>query len=273
MRGDYLLTTQTLFCGYSHHAQPFQINYIDSLPTYLLRLQTEGSCKALIRGKMHTIRSGDLIIFRPGESYQLEVDVNEEAPYPEKVYSSDYYVMCRGSWIDTWWARQHRPQVVRIDPDEKLLSIWRLLILEKRRLNVENIELSNYLLRSLLLVLDQAMTTPHTLKGKTFIASRMKRYIEEHATVPFKLEELAKNVDLSVSRAVHLFKENFEKTIIQYTHEVRLSLAEERMKYSKMTLEQIADSCGFGSYSHFFRVFRSHYGMSPAMYREMGEVK
>jgi AraC family transcriptional regulator of arabinose operon len=267
------MTVQMLTCGYSHHAQPFRIGYNGSLDTYLFRLQTEGSSKALIHGKMQTIRTGDLMLFKPGESYQLEIDVNDDAPYSEKVYSSDYYVMCQGSWIDSWWKRQQRPQVTPIDPDEKVLTIWRLLILEKRRLHVENKELSNYLLRSLLLALDQAMTAQQTIKGKSFIASRMQRYIEEHATIPFQLEDLAKSVDLSVSRAVHLFKENFNKTIIQYTHEVRLSMAEERMKYSTMTLEHIAETCGFGSYSHFFRVFRNHYRISPAKYREKSEQK
>jgi AraC family transcriptional regulator of arabinose operon len=33
-----------------------------------------------------------------------------------------------------------------------------------------------------------------------------------------------------------------------------------------MTLEHIAETCGFASYSYFHRVFRSHFGMSPAEY-------
>lgn len=217
---------------------------------------------------MKAIQSGDLIMYKPGEPYQLMVDVQTATPYKGKVYSSDYYVMCQGSWIDSWWCKQHRSQITRIDLDEKVLSIWRLLILEKRRLEVKDTELSDYLLRALLIALDQADKMPNSTDGKPFIASRMQRYIEEHATVPFKLQDLAESVDLSVSRAVHLFKENFQKTIIQYTHEVRLSIAEERMKYSTMTLEQIAVTCGFGSYSHFYRVFRKQYGISPAKFRD-----
>lgn len=267
------MAAQILSCGYSHHAQPFSVGYFNSLKYYLFRLQTEGTCKALIHGKMQTIHAGDLMVFKPGYPYQLEFEMHNDSPHSGKVYSSDYYVICQGSWIDSWWNRQDRPQVISIDPDEKVLSIWRLLILEKRRLEIENNELSNYLLRSLLLALDQAITMPHTIKGKSFVASRMQRYIEEHATIHFQLEDLAKTVDLSVSRAVHLFKETYGKTIIQYTHEVRLSIAEERMKYSTMTLEQISATCGFGSYSHFFRVFRNFYGVSPAQYREFGEKK
>ncbi|WP_245247400.1 helix-turn-helix domain-containing protein [Paenibacillus sp. PvP091] len=41
----------------------------------------------------------------------------------------------------------------------------------------------------------------------------------------------------------------------------------ERMKYTSITLEQIAESCGFGGYSYFHRVFKEHYGVSSGVYR------
>ncbi|UUZ97522.1 helix-turn-helix transcriptional regulator [Paenibacillus sp. P25] len=72
---------------------------------------------------------------------------------------------------------------------------------------------------------------------------------------------------MSLSRAVHLFKACYGKTMIQYALEIRLNAALERMKYSSMTLEQIAETCGFASYSYFHRVFRARYGVSPAQYR------
>lgn len=260
--------TIVLACGFSHHAQPFRIGYSASLKTYLFRLQTEGSCQAYFNGQLQTVQTGDLLLYKPGDAYELVIDRQRQLdqPHPGKVYSSDYHVLCQGDWIDDWWKRSSRRQILRIDPDEQVLPIWRLLIAERRRLHRESSELSEYLLRSLLLSFDLTTTMAYDQTGPAFVASRMKRYIEEHATAPFKLEELAQNVGLSVSRAVHLFKENFQKTIIQYTHEIRLSIAVERMKYSNMTLEQIAETCGFGSYSHFFRVFRKHYGVAPTQY-------
>ncbi|WP_420852214.1 helix-turn-helix domain-containing protein [Paenibacillus hamazuiensis] len=70
-----------------------------------------------------------------------------------------------------------------------------------------------------------------------------------------------------------MFKQIFGKTMIQYALEIRLSTAIERMKYSTMTLEQIAESCGFGSYSYFHRVFREKYGVSPTDYRSSETVE
>lgn len=56
--------------------------------------------------------------------------------------------------------------------------------------------------------------------------------------------------------------------MIQYAIEIRLKAAVEQIKYSnEMTLEHIAEICGFASYSYFHRVFRAHFGLSPVEYR------
>jgi AraC family transcriptional regulator of arabinose operon len=96
----------------------------------------------------------------------------------------------------------------------------------------------------------------------------MKRFIEENATARFKIEEPASYAGLSVSRSVHLFKEHTGLTMLEYATEIRLSAALERMKYTTMPLEQIAETCGFGEYSYFHKVFKQHYGVSPGTYRK-----
>ncbi|BBH21753.1 hypothetical protein Back11_30980 [Paenibacillus baekrokdamisoli] len=262
--------TETMDCGYSYHSQPFQTGFPEGMSNYLFRFQTEGSCEALVDGRMQRIDAGDLLLFKPGDAYVLNMtnlqsgqDITDTA-----ISSGDYYIMCRGPWLDEWWSRKDRPQRVKVVADERWLSIWQALILEKRRFLEEDLELADYLLRSLCLGLDRAIKTQSVLQGKSFIATRMKNFIDEHAGEAFTIQMVADHVGLSVSRTVHLFKECYGMTIIQYTQNVRLSMAAERIKFSRMTLEHIAETCGFGSYSYFFRVFRQKHGISPAAYRD-----
>jgi AraC family transcriptional regulator of arabinose operon len=140
--------------------------------------------------------------------------------------------------------------------------------LQKLRMEDADQELLGYLLQALCLNLARAASETVSLQGRPFTGTRMKRYIEAHASVTFKVEDVAAHVGLSVSRAIHLFKEYFGKTMIEYAQEVRLSSAVERMQYSAMTLEQIAESCGFGSYPYFHRVFKLKHGVSPKVYRQ-----
>ncbi|WP_438447225.1 AraC family transcriptional regulator [Gorillibacterium sp. sgz5001074] len=255
---------QLLACGYSYHRQPFghassQISY------YLFRLQTEGSCRALVNGEMTTLAPGDLLLYRPGEPYELQI-----GPEPHgkgQVASGDFYLYCRGSWIDRWWEESPKSGRCRIHPDENLISLWRHLNLEHRRTEERNEELVAYLLRSLCLTISRLVKESDTPQGRSYTALRMKNYIAEHAVTPLKVEDVARHVDLSVSRAVHLFKDIFGTTMIRYAQEVRLASALERIRYSDMSLEQIAEASGFPSYTYFHRVFRDKYRMSPSEYR------
>ncbi|WP_081667047.1 helix-turn-helix domain-containing protein [Paenibacillus pinihumi] len=256
-----------LMCGFSHHTQPFSNIYESNRPGYLFRLQTEGRATALVNGEMREITGGDLLLYAPEDPYQLSILPFDHPQRGRIISSSDYYLACHGSWIDDWWRRRKRPQLIRIDPEDRLLSLWRNLILERRGVGGERPELTDYMLRSLCLSIDRKIDEQSSQQGRPFIASRMKAYIEEHATSSMRIEDLAEHVQLSVSRASHLFKEHVGKTIIEYALEIRLSVAEERMKYSSMTLEQIAETCGFGSYSYFFRIFRRKHGISPAEFR------
>lgn len=259
--------SQLFMCGFSHHTTPFQ-TASPSLPAYLFRLQTEGIATALIDGDMRIVKSGDLLLYPPGSPYQLNIQNYDHTNRGRIVYSSDYYLSCQGNWIDQWWQRHTRQTRIRIPLDEHLISLWRMLILEKRKLNKQSDELIEMLLRSLCLMIDQLIEVQYTHNDRSFIAYRMKAFIEDHATASFRVRDLAEHVGLSVSRTTHLFKQFFGQSILDYALEVRIAIAKERMLYSSLTLEQIAVTCGFGSYSYLYRVFRKKTGMTPAQYRK-----
>lgn len=65
-------------------------------------------------------------------------------------------------------------------------------------------------------------------------------------------------------------KKMFGQSIMQYGQHIRLSMERERILFSKMSLEQIAETCGFNSYTHFYRVCRAKYGVSPREFRLAG---
>ncbi|SDE36670.1 AraC family transcriptional regulator, arabinose operon regulatory protein [Paenibacillus sp. UNCCL117] len=263
------MSATLLTCGYSFHSERFTMHHKNGSPHYLFRLQTEGVCQVCINGRWAHIEAGHLILIKPGDTYTLLV---EEQPLPDgqlvPVASGDYYLYGEGEWLESWWRRSERASVSRIVLDEKLVSLWQQLLLENMRTaGGETAELTDYLLRALCLYLDRAVTETAPKQGKPFAAVRMKRFIEEHATRSFKVEEAAEQAGLSVSRAVHLFKECFGKTMMEYALELRLAAAVERMTYTSMTLDQIAQTCGFGGYSYFHRVFRETYGVAPGRYR------
>lgn len=236
----------------------------EGIATYIIRLQAEGECEALIDGRMVTIYPGDLLLFRPGDMYDLRIG-EKASPLG---FSADYYVMCTGEWVDSWWDKHKRPTKLRIADDGKLQSVWQQLILEKRRLDGGNPEILEALFKALCLLLDRAIgEAPASSSASRLLALKMKSYVEEHATSMLRLEDVAGHAGISVTRAVHLFKAQFGYSIMQYAGQIRLAMALQLMDKSNYTLERIAEESGFGSYTYFHRVFRERYGVAPGAYR------
>ncbi|RKP48882.1 AraC family transcriptional regulator [Cohnella endophytica] len=257
-------------CGYSRHIEPFRQDYRNGLDTYIIRLQVEGFSKALIGGEVVEIMPGDLLLFEPGDMYELNIGTPGEPMKP----NGDYFIMGTGPGMDEWWARKSRPTITKLVEDERIKGLWQQLIQETRRLDGGHSELIALLVRSVLLLLDRAIEeAPPTQSVSAFHALKMRNYIEKNAASVVRLQDIAANAGLSVSRAVHLFKEHFGMSAMQYVQQLRLSHAVAMLDHSVMSLEQIASESGLGSYTYFHRVFRSTYGISPGTYRKRQVAK
>ncbi|MGN7456723.1 helix-turn-helix domain-containing protein [Paenibacillus pasadenensis] len=255
-----------VLCDYSRHEQPFQQSMRGGLECYLFRLQIEGQASVLLGGRMETVLPGELLLFPPGEAY--EIDIVPGGDEPGHGASADYYFMATGSWLDRWWQQEARPRRARIADDGKIQGIWHQLALESRRLDGGSPEILSALLQALCLLLERAIREAPAKGGPgALLAMKLKHFVEAHATRAFTLDEAAAHVGISKTRAVHLFKQETGGSIMQYAQQVRLALALRLMAGSQLTLEQIADEAGFGSYTYFHRVFREKYGVPPGAYR------
>lgn len=262
-----MASIEILTASYSYHAKPFHVVEREGIKThYLLRLQSEGRCRTRVGGTEYAIEPGDLLLVPPDAVYELHVEETEQDG-ERRVASGDYFIFCRGSWVDRWWSEQTRPAKLRIPLDDGIVTLWRQLIAEHRRRPAAPPGMTDYLMRAILLSVDRLCSERQPEGGAAFLAYRMKSFIEERATLRFKLDDLAGHCGISVSRAVHLYKQFFGKSIIQYALEVRLKSATERILYTQTPLEVIAESSGFPSYTYFFRVFKRKYGLSPQQFR------
>ncbi|WP_311202003.1 AraC family transcriptional regulator [Aquibacillus koreensis] len=249
------------FCGYSFHTEGFYSSFKTGMGGYLFRLQTEGTCEVVVRGEHILIEKGDLLLVKPEDEYEILIAEGQN--------SGDYHLLFSGTWMDDWWNQSPKPTTVRVDLDDEFLSLWRFIISEFRRPDMEkNDALTNHLLRALCLSLERTITERSPGFKRPYVVTRMMRYIEEHAIEQtFTIDHVATCANLSVSRSVHLFKDYVGKTMIAYAQQVRLSAAIDQMTYTNQTLETIAYNCGFGAYSYFHRVFKKHYGVAPGEYR------
>lgn len=265
------MTNDILLCEYSYHNHKKYFNWKSGLDYYFIRLQTEGECRAQINEEIYHLSTGDLILSKPEDRCELFIEEYTDSSGGSVISSGDFYIMCKGPWMEQWWNRKKRNTLSRVYDDRHIIVLWKEIILEKRQIYEKDEELLDYLLKALCLSIDNALkNSDHFRHPVSQSAYAMKSYIEEHAAQPLKVEDVAKHVGFSNSRASHLFKDYFGKTIIDYALELRLNTAMRLIKNSEMSLEQIADMSGFRSYTYFYRVFRKNVGMTPTQYRTEG---
>ena len=94
-------------------------------------------------------------------------------------------------------------------------------------------------------------------------------YIRTHFDQPVSLEDLADQCSMSTSHLIRSFQRYLNCTPHEYLLAFRLKQSKQLLLSTSMSIEQIAEQCGFNSASHFARAFRKNNGASPSTFRQV----
>lgn len=111
--------------------------------------------------------------------------------------------------------------------------------------------------------------TSNTASSKIYsIAS----YIHNHYGEELSLDILAKKFYVSTYYLSRLFKEVTGFTLINYIQMTRVRNAQQLLLFTNIKITEIAEKCGFTSFSQFNRVFNKFCNMSPRNYKLQGTI-
>ncbi|TAH68846.1 MAG: AraC family transcriptional regulator [Anaerolineaceae bacterium] len=97
-------------------------------------------------------------------------------------------------------------------------------------------------------------------------------YIHNHFAEELSLDILASKFYLSNYYISHLFKEVTGFTLINYIQMTRTRNAQQLLLFTDTKITEIAEKCGFTSFSQFNRVFNKYCKTSPRKYRQQGHL-
>lgn len=92
-------------------------------------------------------------------------------------------------------------------------------------------------------------------------------WMNAHNDKHLPLDGLAKLTGLSVTHFRRLFCDTFKETPAKYALRLRLNRAREALETTEDTIASIAIDAGFYDQSHFVKVFRTIYKITPTAYR------
>jgi AraC-like DNA-binding protein len=97
--------------------------------------------------------------------------------------------------------------------------------------------------------------------------ARAKQLLSHRFREPWTLELLAQEVGVSRARLAALFSAETGSTIHRTLVKRRIAAAEELLRRSDLTIEEIANACGFQTGKHFAQLFHSQNGCTPRKFR------
>lgn len=158
--------------------------------------------------------------------------------------------------------------------DRSLIEDLFLKMLQEDRTRKEGYQLAlqGFLLQ-LLVLLDRHAKTgsasafkhPSPIHEKI---SEIAQFINQNYHEALSLTSLANRFYISPSYLSKVFKETTNFTLVEYINNVRIKEAKRLLLESRKKVVEIAAEVGFGSVTHFGRVFKEITGNSPLFYRK-----
>lgn len=93
-------------------------------------------------------------------------------------------------------------------------------------------------------------------------------YIRHRACQGIKVEQVLDHLQTSRSNLELRFKNEMNKTIHQVIHEEKISRAKNLLQQTDISIQEIAEICGYPSIQYFYSVFRKEFGMTPTVFRK-----
>jgi|SRR5207253_8627720 len=84
-----------------------------------------------------------------------------------------------------------------------------------------------------------------------------------------RLEDLAREVNLSIWHLSHLFKSEMNDSPAHYLKSVRLEHACDLLAATNLSVKEVMHKVGLSDQSHFAKDFKKVYGITPTQYRSL----
>ena len=94
------------------------------------------------------------------------------------------------------------------------------------------------------------------------------RFIWDNYRLPLSLDEIAAQTGMSRSALGRAFRRHLNRSVNDELVRKRLERCTELLCSTDLTAGDIAAFTGFPTHSHFYRVFRRTFGVSPRQYRK-----
>lgn len=248
----------TLFCKRPH------VSTRNTLDSYLLLIILKGSGVITYKDSVHEVRAGDLLFINCNEKYSHCCKKDDPWEFTWLHFNGP-----TAAELHSLFVRRNGSVLLRtgdISPFLALLSSLNSVMTERNR----DYEFTASMLITELYTRVLLATTSHQAQSTTDEKLHLiKEYLNKNFSHPISLDALSEEFYLSKFYMSRRFKELFGTTVFQYLTSCRINHSKKLLRFTSLTVGEIARECGFEDAAYFNKVFHDAEGMTAGKYRKL----
>ncbi|MGN1417441.1 MAG: AraC family transcriptional regulator [Oscillospiraceae bacterium] len=246
--------------------------YFHSHDFYEIYFFVDGNVKYYIENESYELAKGDVLVIPPGKLHRPVI--GENVPYERYVLWIYSPYAARSERIGGFIGGINRlteEKNTRLasfegEPLRELTGLF-----DKLLVNYETGDRTAFFIAESCIVLilgeilDKLKSMERVGEEQGDLIRQVIGYINRHVADSPSLEELSARFFVSKYHLSHKFRDYTKTTVHQYILMKKVNLAKELLEKG-ITPKEVCESCGFSSYSNFYKVFRAQTGVSPKDY-------
>lgn len=230
----------------------------------------------LLEDNISHVHQGDLVLI-PKRVIHMTTDAGTDAHERYVVYFKESFLrgIAQTSQLDELMrCLRGDAKVVRLSAAEQAFMERLLvkLLREEEKPAKHNELYKRLLLTEMLLFLDRLDINSQaenrsSLSSVHSKAHQVARYIRENYDKPLSLASISEQFYISPWYLSRVFRQATGMRLTEYLNNVRIKEAQRLLRKTSMSVTDIAAQVGYGSHTHFGRIFRRIMGTSPLKYR------
>ncbi len=233
--------------------QHASLRYFEPKETHVTRFCRDDVLLLVFEGTLHFTEDGNEYDLGAGEYFIQKKETHQSALRPSD--SPKYlYVHFLGAWEEEGEILPRRGTFL---PDE-LMPLMEALDRAHSR---------NRSLMEKAALFYRILSHLYQRKEPAGTGSEIAAYLRKHACENISLTALSQRFSYSKNQIINLMKKGYGMTPLEYQHFYRLKRGEWLLRVTSIPLARVAEECGYGEYSQFYKEYLRFYGMTPGQWR------
>lgn len=252
--------------GHKVYCEPGWITTLRVYDHYLIHYILSGKGTYYTPYGTYSVSQGDLFLIRPDEAIYYIADIKDPWTY--------YWLGFNGNEafniVKLCGFTENLP-VIFYGEDQKLKNLLHKLVYPEHSGLSREYELLGYLYKVFSMFI-QKRPRPVITNAEQYLSDAIKYIKQQFHYSDLRVSDIANYVGIDRTYLYRIFDELLHVSIQEYIQTFRLDKAKSLLKFSNISVNEVAYSCGFESQAYFSTVFKKVVSMTPLQYRKLEQT-